>query len=58
MLKKIHWPAVLSAAVSVVGILARPELLALLPGKTATVVAAAGCVAQLVSKSVKKDSLP
>jgi hypothetical protein len=54
MLKKLHLAGIVSAAVSVVGLLAHPEILNLLPAKVATVVSVSGIVLQAITKGIQQ----
>lgn len=53
-MKRIHWPAVLSALITVAGIATSPAVLALLPLKAAAIVTAVGAVLQSVTNGVQK----
>lgn len=53
---RIRWSAVLSAAVTVVGVLSDPHVLALLPAKAAAVVTVAGVVLQAITKPVHRTA--
>lgn len=52
---KIRWGSVLSAAVTVLGIVSSPAVLAILPAKIAALVTAAGAVCQAITKPVARD---
>lgn len=51
---KIRWSSVLSAAVTIAGVVTSPAVLALLPLKIAAVVTAAGAVCQAITKPVTR----
>jgi hypothetical protein len=58
-MKKIHWPAIGAAAVSVLGVASSPAVLGLLPPQWAAAVAGAGIIAQAFTKPVPKaDAVP
>lgn len=52
LLGRIHWAAVLAALPTIAGVLADPDMLALLPANYAHALTFAGCVLQLMTRAV------
>jgi hypothetical protein len=50
--KRIHWPGLLGAVTTLTGIVALPEVAALLPAAVAVKIIGAGAVIQAVTKAV------
>ena len=53
---RIHWPAVLAAATTVVGVLGDPAVIGFLPHPVATAVTIAGVALQAVTRAVHKGA--
>lgn len=57
VLKKLHLAGVIGLVTTVVGVVADPQVMALLPKKTALAVALAGAVIQAVTRAVHKGDV-
>lgn len=55
MRRRIHWPGVVGILTTLGGVISLPEVLALLPSKTAAMLIAVGAVVQAVTRPVHKQ---